>query len=97
MDIETLKKAVKLKRDLDVFSKEYEYFEKALTGKELNVNIDINSRINRGYAPSTIRQSEIDRLGLKEEFDNFLKLGKAKTSHNILIVKERKEEKQWTN
>ena len=83
MDIETLKKAVKLKRDLDVFSKEYEYFEKALTGKELNVNIDINSRINRGYAPSTIRQSEIDRLGLKEEFDNFLKLGKAKTLKRI--------------
>ena len=55
MDIETLKKAVKLKRDLDVFSKVYEHFEKALTGKELNVNIDINSRINRGYAPSTIR------------------------------------------
>ena len=83
MDIETLKKAVKLKRDLDVFSKEYEYFEKALTGKELNVNIDINSRINRGYAPSNIRQSEIDRLGLKEEFDNFLKLGKAKTLKRI--------------
>ena len=83
MDIETLKKAVKLKRDLDVFSKEYEYFEKALTGKELNVNIDINSGINRGYAPYTIRQSEIDRLGLKEEFDNFLKLGKAKTLKRI--------------
>ena len=82
MDIETLKKAVKLKRDLDVFSKVYEHFEKALTGKELNVNIDINSRINRGYAPPTIRQSEIDRLGLKEEFD-FLKLGKAKTLKRI--------------
>ena len=83
MDIETLKKAVKLKRDLDVFSKVYEHFEKALTGKELNVNIDINSRINRGYAPSTIRQSEIDRLGLKEEFENFLKLGKAKNLKRI--------------
>ena len=83
MDMETLKKAVKLKRDLDVFSKVYEHFEKALTGKELNVNININSRMNRGYAPSTIRQSEIDRLGLKEEFDNFLKLGKAKTLKRI--------------
>ena len=41
MDMETLKKAVKLKRDLDVFSKVYEHFEKALTGKELNVNINI--------------------------------------------------------
>ena len=38
MDIETLKKAVKLKRDLDVFSKEYEYFEKALTGKTIYTN-----------------------------------------------------------
>ena len=88
MDMETLKKAVKLKRDLDIFSKVYEHFEKALTGKELNVNIDINSRKISGYAPSTIHQSAIDRLGLKEEFDNFLKLGKAKTLERIKDIEK---------
>ena len=30
-----------------------------------------------------IIKDEIDRLGLKEEFDNFLKLGKAKTLKRI--------------
>ena len=81
MDMETLKKATKLKFELDKLLKLKRKFESITKNKIIDIRIR-SSKLQRDL-PDTIYQWDMESIGLKDDFDKLLELGKVKTLERI--------------
>ena len=86
MDMETLKKATKLKFELDKLLKLKRKFESITKNKIIDIRIR-SSKLQRDL-PDTIYQWDMESIGLKDDFDKLLELGKVKTLERIKEIEK---------